>query len=280
MTVKRTSRWGVATLGVATATLTLGALASPVAADTPTERGESTADRPDTFTSAFTVDATPEQVVENANGDPAGVDGAEGQFTFLVNSDDEIICWDITVTGLATEYQSAAKTATHIHQNAAGENGPPRVAFPNPGPVTDDADDVRTSSGCADGPFTTGVAPNGTDTGDGFALAQLEENPAGFSADTHTTDAVSGSVRGQLVFDPAALAAANGIEDGDDDGDDAGDDTGAGADGDRQVPVGGVDTGAGGTASGTPVAPLAALMLGGLGAVGLVAARRRLGAGA
>ncbi|MGJ9411239.1 CHRD domain-containing protein [Aeromicrobium sp. CF4.19] len=273
MTVKRTSRWGVATLGAATATLTLGALASPATADTPEQ-----VDRPDSFTSAFTVDATPDQVVPNPAGDPAGVEGAEGEFIFLINSEEEIVCWDITVTGLATDYQSAAKTSTHIHENPAGENGPPRLSFPNPDPVSDDPDEVRTSSGCSEGPFTTGLpvdGEEGTDTGEGFELAQIEEDLEAelFSADTHTTDAVSGAVRGQLEFDQELLDAANEAGEqapGDDDAD-ADDD-------EREVPVRGVDTGAGGTASGTPVAPIAALMLGGLGAVGVLAARRRAGA--
>lgn len=196
---------------------------------------------PDYFTSAFTTMATPDQVVNNDGEVTPGTAGASGQFTFRVNSDLDIICYDITVSGISGEYESPAKTATHIHQADIGKPGPPRLAFPNPGPI---ADGERTSSGCIQGPFTTGLAPEGTDTGDGFTLAQLEANPAGFSADTHTVANPAGAVRGQLM----------------------------------QVPVGGVETGAGGTATSSTdaVLPIAA---GGfaaaLAALGFVLYRRR-----
>ena len=48
------------------------------------------------------------------------------------------------------------------------------------------------------GPFTTGVLANGTDTGTGFRVAQIEANPANFFTDAHTTSFVAGVVRGQL----------------------------------------------------------------------------------
>ena len=80
------------------------------------------------------------------------------------------------------------------------------------------------------GPFTTGLddEETGQDTGTGFSLAELEADPAGFSADTHTVEYAAGAVRGQLT----------------------------------EMPVGGVDTGLGGTAApasddGTSAAALA-----------------------
>lgn len=96
--------------------------------------------------------------------------------------------------GVTGDYQSMAKTATHIHEAAYGMSGPPRLAFPNP--MGDDH--VRRSVGCIVGPFTTGVLANGVDTGTGFHVSQIEENPAGFFTDAHTAMYVPGVVRGQL----------------------------------------------------------------------------------
>ena len=56
----------------------------------------------------------------------------------------------------------------------------------------------RNSIGCLTGPFRTGVAPDGTDTGEGFHVRQIEENPAMFFTDVHSSLAVPGAVRGQL----------------------------------------------------------------------------------
>jgi hypothetical protein len=68
------------------------------------------------------------------------------------------------------------------------------IAFPNP--VGDGS--CRTSIGCLQGPFRTGVIQNGKDTGEGFTLKQIEKNPALFFADTHSSLAVPGAFRGQL----------------------------------------------------------------------------------
>lgn len=210
--------------GAAAAALTLLA-ATPASAET-------TVPEPDRFTSAFTVMATPDQVL-NADGVATpGEPGATGRFDLRLDSASNTICYDITLTGVTGEYQSPAKTATHIHQAAVGKAGPPRIAFPNP---VDAGDGTRTSSGCMQGPFTTGVAPDGKDTGEGFTVAQIEADPSAFAADTHTASFTAGAVRGQLT----------------------------------QVPVGGVDTGAGGSATSTSAAlPLVA----GGGAVALAAA--------
>lgn len=89
---------------------------------------------------------------------------------------------------------SPATTATHIHEAAKGKAGPPRIAFPNP--VGDDV--KRSTAGCLTGPFTTGVMVEGKDTGTGFAVKQIEENPAGFFTDSHTVLFPTGVVRGQL----------------------------------------------------------------------------------
>lgn len=225
--------------GVAVGALTLFAAAAPAAAET--EVAE-----PATFTSAFTVAATPDQVVNTDGVAAPGQEGAMGTFDFRINSELEIICYDITLTGVSGDYQSPAKTATHIHQAAVGESGPPRIAFPNPAPV---GDGPRTSSGCLQGPFTTGVVPDGgVDTGTDFTLAQIEANPAGFTGDSHTVDFAAGVVRGQLT----------------------------------QVPVGGVATGGGGSAAAGDTSSVAgigigAAALGLVAAAGIVVSRRRAG---
>ncbi|MGY6502137.1 MAG: CHRD domain-containing protein [Acidimicrobiales bacterium] len=219
-----------------------GALALAVAS--PAGAQDATVPEPSTFTSAFTVMATPDQVVDT-DGEPApGTDGATGTFDFRINSDDEIICYDITVSGITLPYESPARTATHIHEAEAGSGGPPRLAFPDP---TDNGDGTFSSRGCMQGPFTTGLGPEGSDAdhGDGFSLAQIEANPAGFSADTHTAENPAGAVRGQL----------------------------------SPLPVGRIDTGAGGlapTSGDGPglTAPLALAGLAALGGAGLMAQRR------
>jgi hypothetical protein len=211
--------------GAAAAALTL-LVATPASAET-------TVPEPERFTSAFTVMATPDQVL-NADGVATpGEPGATGRFDLRLDSTSNTICYDITLTGVTGEYQSPAKTATHIHQAAVGKAGPPRIAFPNP---VDAGNGTRTSSGCMQGPFTTGImSAENQDTGTGFTVAQIEADPSAFAADTHTASFTAGAVRGQLT----------------------------------QVPVGGVDTGAGGSATSTSSAlPLVA----GGGAVALAAA--------
>lgn len=217
----RTTRWtrpGAAALATTLTGAGLLLSAPPAAAETEVER-------PDSFTSAFTVTATPDTIIDTEGNPAEGQPGATGSFSFMVNSDREIICYDITLEGVTGDYESPAKTATHVHQASAGEGGPPRIAFPNP-----QGEGTRTSSGCMQGPFTTGLddEETGQDTGTGFSLAELEADPAGFSADTHTVEYAAGAVRGQLT----------------------------------EMPVGGVDTGLGGTAApasddGTSAAALA-----------------------
>lgn len=50
------------------------------------------------------------------------------------------------------------------------------------------------------GPFTTGLnGPDGRDTGTGFSVKEIEENPAGFFADSHTNLFSLEVMRGQLA---------------------------------------------------------------------------------
>lgn len=123
--------------------------------------------------------------------------GAIGYYDFGLNSYTNTICYNITLIGFRGEYQSPALTATHIHESAKGLSGPPRIAFPNP--VGDES--YANSIGCIKGPFRTGLDTTGTttDTGAGFNVKQIEENPAGFNADVHSSLAVPGAVRGQFA---------------------------------------------------------------------------------
>merc|ERR1712000_728117 len=51
-------------------------------------------------------------------GMPApGEPGAVGYYNYGINSKDDVICYDIVLKGVTGDYQSAAKTATHIHQS-------------------------------------------------------------------------------------------------------------------------------------------------------------------
>lgn len=192
---------------------------------------------PDTFTSMYTVMATPDTIINNDGESVPGEPGATGEFNFRINSDDEIICYDITLRGVTGEYESPAKTATHVHEANVGEPGPPRLAFPDP---TGDGD-VRTSSGCLQGPFTTGLeGDDGQDTATGFSLSQIEANPAGFTADTHTAEYAPGTVRGQLT----------------------------------EVPMGGVETGAGGASNDAAMYAIGAAGLAAVAGAGVVLVRR------
>lgn len=150
------------------------------------------------FSSTMLTDATPEQVVDGTTP-TGGLAGASGTFNFGLNSATDTICYNITLNNFQGDFASPATTATHIHEAAVGQSGPPRIAFPNPVAVGDPAAGVMNSAGCIRGPFTTGVMMEGADTGAGFTVAQIEANPAGFFADTHSSLAMPGAVRGQLA---------------------------------------------------------------------------------
>ncbi|KAM0755203.1 hypothetical protein T439DRAFT_322259 [Meredithblackwellia eburnea MCA 4105] len=150
------------------------------------------------FTSTYAAYATPDQVVNNSNVATPGEPGAWGWFKYGINAPEEIICYNISVF-ISGNYSSPALTATHIHQGPYGRAGPPRIAFPNP-TIDSSVDEqgLRSSIGCLKGPFTTGVLANGTDTGTGFSLAQIEADPPAFFTDVHTSQFTAGAIRGQL----------------------------------------------------------------------------------
>ncbi len=222
--------------GLIGAVALLSLAAAPASAETEVEE-------PDTFTSAFTATGDPGMVVNGEGESVPGPEGATGTFTYMVNSDEEIICYDITISGVDPQYESPAKTATHLHEAPAGTAGPARIAFPNPS----GEGDTLTSSGCLQGPFNTGVeGDDGVDTGEGFSLTELEDNTENYYSDVHTTEYLPGAVRGQMT----------------------------------EIPVGGVDTGFGGTATtdegtGTMTLAAGAFALAGLSGAGVILARRQ-----
>lgn len=173
-------------------------------------------DEPDSFTSMYSV------VADSAQVPDGGQDGAMGTFNLRVNSDEDILCYEISLNGVdpgptaepapGGMPASAALTATHLHEGLTGVAGPPRIVVDDPG---GDADPL-TSEGCVQGPFQTGVLNDmDVDQGEGFTLAELEADPSEYYVDVHTVDFVPGAIRGQLT----------------------------------EVPMGGVETGAGGTAA-------------------------------
>merc|ERR1712070_688472 len=153
-------------------------------------------DGPFEFTSTYSVVATPDQGVDSNNNFTGGLEGAKGFYEYGINSKEDYICWNIVLENFRGEYQSAADTATHIHEAPKGQAGPPRLAFPNPVPVGDGK--KRISIGCMMGPYETGIVSNGQDTGAGFTVKQIEDNPSAFFTDVHSSLAVPGAVRGQL----------------------------------------------------------------------------------
>jgi len=157
------------------------------------------------FTSTLVAYADGNQIINNSQvAVPGLAPHGWGKFSYGLNSEQDVICHNITVW-IRGDYQSPAVTATHIHQAAKGAAGPPRIAFPNPLPLAGQPEDLeeyswRQSIGCQRGPFVTGVVTNGTDTGSGFTIAQLEANPEGFFADTHTEEFPAGAIRGQIQW--------------------------------------------------------------------------------
>lgn len=169
--------------------------------------------RPDYFTSVLKTEATADQVIGATGAPTSGLEGAAGHYTLEINSDKDVVCYDIQLSNVdeKEEYFSPAKTATHTHNAAFGLNGPPRLAYKNPRPKSkgkmwkwwkhgSKKSSSRHSSACIKGPFTTGLLANGIDTGSasGFTLKQLEANPSSYFSDFHTESKQAGAVRGQM----------------------------------------------------------------------------------
>ena len=178
------------------ALLCAAALVPSVVWAVPAAAADDPVPEPPTFTSTLTSTATPDQVVDDFGKPVPGQPGASGTFTLRVNSQQNIICYDITLTGVTQPFESSARTATHLQEGKPGESGYPRMVFPDPqGPPSG----PLTSKGCLKGPFTTGVVLRHGDTGKGFTLAMLERSPADWFVDVHTKQFRVGAVRGQLA---------------------------------------------------------------------------------
>ncbi|KAN0065818.1 hypothetical protein ACQY0O_000948 [Thecaphora frezii] len=158
---------------------------------------------PRRFTSILRTTARPERVVSptNTTNSLPGQPDAIGNVELRINTDLNILCYHIELSGVTGDYLSPAKTATHIHQAPRGLVGPPRIALKNPLPATNSRRVKRFADACVKGPFTTGIlGADGRDTGSdsGFDLRQLENDPGAFFFDTHTETYPAGVVRGQF----------------------------------------------------------------------------------
>jgi CHRD domain-containing protein len=112
-------------------------------------------------------------------GDPDG----SGTATLLIRG--TILCSAILVTGIDIP------TAAHIHEGAAGVNGPVVVTFTHP-PETGDPGD------------TSECVP-----ADATVLNNISQNPAGFYVNVHTAAYPNGAVRGQLFGSSQPVPASS-----------------------------------------------------------------------
>jgi hypothetical protein len=87
-----------------------------------------------------------------------------------LNSDKNEVCYDLTLTKLDDA------TAAHIHEGAAGKDGPVKVAF--------DAPKSGSAKGCK--------------TADAAVVKDMMANPANYYVNVHNTAHPKGAVRGQL----------------------------------------------------------------------------------
>ena len=106
-----------------------------------------------------------------ANEVPAADPDGSGVAHIAINDATNQVCTHLEVRDIAPV------TAAHIHQGAAGVNGP--VVITLDAPDDDDSDDCDT------------VADSLVD--------QLRHNPGGFYVNVHTSDYPNGAIRGQIV---------------------------------------------------------------------------------
>ena len=115
--------------------------------------------------------------VANA-GDPDG----SGMAAVLIRDTDPTLCYAILVTGIDTPM------AAHIHEGAAGVNGP--VVVPLTPPETGNPGE---SEECI--------------SADAAVLTRIRQNPAGFYVNVHDAAFPNGAIRGQLLGSSPASAA-------------------------------------------------------------------------
>ncbi|HKR65545.1 MAG TPA: CHRD domain-containing protein [Thermoanaerobaculia bacterium] len=121
---------------------------------------------------------------------PADPDGTGTATVVIIGTS---VNYTITVNNV-----TAPPIAQHIHQGAAGVNGPIVI---NLVPF------VGSSWVCAPGPSSPCTLTGGTTTTPALANAIIA-NPAGFYLNVHTTDFPGGAIRGQLVAAPEAPTAS------------------------------------------------------------------------
>jgi hypothetical protein len=107
----------------------------------------------------------------NAAGEPnqGDLDGT-GSATITVNPGQEQLCFELTVTGIAPA------TLAHVHEGAAGINGPVEVTLVPP---------------------TSGFSSGCTFVSRDLARAIIN-NPENYYVNVHNTDFPNGALRGQL----------------------------------------------------------------------------------
>jgi len=122
---------------------------------------------------------------ESGGGDPT----ATGSVTVTVNTTSGQVCATV-------KSDIVGAVAMHIHQGAAGVNGPVVVPL--------DATKINAGASCA--------------TASATLAAQIVANPAGFYFNIHTPAFPGGAIRGQLVAQVASVAAGSGGQAGTDNG--------------------------------------------------------------
>lgn len=113
-------------------------------------------------------------------GDPDGSGGATVSIDIIDDTTAEV-CWDLAYTDID------APTAAHIHEGAAGVNGPVVVSLGTPGPTS--------HTGCDD--LTVDLAE------------QIVAAPADFYVNVHNEEFPNGALRGQLAEGAAAAGSAH-----------------------------------------------------------------------
>jgi len=103
---------------------------------------------------------------ETAGGDPKG----SGTAQVTLNSDKNEVCYDLTVTDVPDA------SAAHIHEGAAGKDGPVKVPFDPP--------KAGTAKGCK--------------TADAAVIKDIMQNPANYYVNVHNAAYPKGAIRGQL----------------------------------------------------------------------------------
>jgi hypothetical protein len=108
-------------------------------------------------------------------GDP---DGRGEIYVFGIDGDDQTLCYVLTVDGIA------GATGAHIHEAAAGENGPVVVNLAPP------------ADGNAADCLTEGEAGKFVD---GQTVADILANPQDYYVNVHNGEYPGGALRGQLA---------------------------------------------------------------------------------